>query len=108
MAHVEHVGYDATRREDTNDLPLVLEEWKKYKKNEKDYSVFTQIRTDLWVAKVNFSQVKNKLDVEAYGKEYIETIEKIQNLKNDSVEIVALSGVMRRYFCWGRPQKIRL
>jgi len=81
MAHVEHVGYDATRREDTNDLPLVLEEWKKYKKNEKDYSVFTQIRTDLWVAKVNFSQVKNKLDVEAYGKEYIETIEKIQNLK---------------------------
>jgi type I restriction enzyme M protein len=91
MAHVEHVGYDANRREDINDLPLVLDEWEKYKRSEKDYPIFTQIKDDLWIAKINFSQVQNKLDAEAYGKEYIAIMEKIQYLKNDSVEVVPLS-----------------
>lgn len=91
MAHVEHVGYDANRREDINDLPLVLDEWEKYKRSEKDYPIFTQIKDDLWIAKINFSQVQNKLDAEAYGKEYIAIMEKIQHLKNDSVEVVPLS-----------------
>lgn len=30
MAIAEHVGYDATGRPDTNDLPKILEEWKKF------------------------------------------------------------------------------
>ena len=93
MAHIEHVGYDAVRREDINDLPIILDEWKKYKKNEKDYPVFTQIRSDLWVTKVNFLQVKNKLDVEAYGKEYIETIDKIRDLESSSTKIIPLADL---------------
>jgi type I restriction enzyme M protein len=37
MAIAEHIGYDATGRPDSNDLPKILEEWKKFLKNPKIY-----------------------------------------------------------------------
>jgi len=37
MAIAEHIGYDATGRLDSNDLPKILEEWKKFLKNPKTY-----------------------------------------------------------------------
>jgi len=80
LAHVEHVGYDATRREDKNDLPIVLNEWKKFKKDSTNYPVYKQLTNELWISKVNYSQLKNKLDVEAYSKEYVETLEKINQI----------------------------
>lgn len=38
MAIAEHIGYDATGRPDINDLPRLLEEWKKFLKNPKTYT----------------------------------------------------------------------
>lgn len=38
MAIAEHIGYDATGRPDINDLPKILEEWRKFLKNPKTYS----------------------------------------------------------------------
>lgn len=81
LSHVEHVGYDATRREDKNDLPITLNEWNIYKKNPKNYPIHKQLTKDLWVVKIDYSQLKNKLDVEAYGKEYLEIIEKINEIE---------------------------
>jgi len=80
LAHVEHVGYDATRREDRNDLPLILNEWNEFKKDSTNYHVHKQLMKDLWVSKINYSQLKNKLDVEAYSKEYLEILEKINQI----------------------------
>jgi type I restriction enzyme M protein len=37
MALAEHIGYDATGRIDSNDMPEILEEWKKFLKNPKTY-----------------------------------------------------------------------
>ncbi|MEM3771682.1 MAG: hypothetical protein QXW80_05185 [Candidatus Micrarchaeia archaeon] len=38
MAIAEHIGYDATGRADTNDLPEILEEWRKFLINPKTYT----------------------------------------------------------------------
>lgn len=38
MAIAGHIGYDATGRPDSNDLPKILEEWKKFLKNPKTYT----------------------------------------------------------------------
>jgi len=35
MAIAEHIGYDATGRPDSNDLPKILEEWKNFRKSQK-------------------------------------------------------------------------
>jgi len=37
MAIAEHIGYDATGRPDSNDLPKILEEYRKFEKNPKNY-----------------------------------------------------------------------
>lgn len=37
MAIAEHIGYDATGRPDSNDLPKILEEYRKFEKNPRDY-----------------------------------------------------------------------
>ena len=107
MAHVEHVGYDATRRNDRNDLPSVLKEWVKYKDNRKKYPAFTQLRDDLWITKINLSQLTNKLDVEAYGKGYIETLEKIEKTKDKgkTTKVVPLGDVCLEIFAGVGPSK---
>ena len=38
MAIAEHIGYNATGRPDTNDLPNILGEWKKFLRNHKTYT----------------------------------------------------------------------
>jgi type I restriction enzyme M protein len=80
LAHVEHIGYDATRREDKNDLHTILDEWTKFKKDPAGYPVHKELTSDSWISKVNYSHLKNKLDVEAYSKEYVETLEKISRV----------------------------
>jgi type I restriction enzyme M protein len=105
MAHVEHVGYDATRRDDRNDLPQILEEWHKFKADEKKYPQFNQLKDDLWIAKVDFSQVKNKLDVEAYGKEYLETVEQIRKSEDKDTKVVPLSELCVNMFAGIGPKK---
>ena len=37
MAIAEHIGYDATGRPDSNDLPKILGEWRKFLENSKNY-----------------------------------------------------------------------
>jgi type I restriction enzyme M protein len=37
MAIAEHVGYDATGREDKNDFPKVLEDWRRFKEGEREF-----------------------------------------------------------------------
>ena len=106
LAHVEHVGYDATRREDKNNLPRVLKEWFIYKKNPLQYPIFKQLDSDLWIAKINFSQLKNKLDVEAYSKDYLDILEKINLLgKKRGYRILPLSDVCSTIFPGVGPKK---
>lgn len=105
MAHVEHVGYDATRRDDKNDLPQVLKEWDKFKKDKKKYPRFNQLKNDLWIAKIDFSQVKNKLDVEAYEKEYLETVEEIRKKEDKITKVVPLSDLCVKLFAGVGPKK---
>ena len=105
MAHVERVGYDATRRDDRNDLPRILEEWKKFKNDKDKYPKFNQLEDDLWVAKVGFSQVKNKLDVEAYGKVYLETVARIHSSENQATKIAPLSDLCIDIFPGIGPRK---
>ena len=37
MAIADHVGYDATSRPDANDFPKILEDWRKFKQNQRDF-----------------------------------------------------------------------
>jgi type I restriction enzyme M protein len=106
MAHVEHVGYDATRREDINDLPQILKEYEQFKKDTKNYPRYKQLKSDLWIAKIKFSQLKNKLDVEAYGKDYLDILEKIEKAKRKKgYDVLALSDVSENIFAGVGPKK---
>lgn len=107
LAHVEHVGYDATRRDDKNDLPGVLKEWLTYKQNTSTYPIYKQLGSDLWVVKINFSNLKNKLDVEAYSKDYLDILEKINSIKtrNEGYNVWPLSEVCEDIFAGVGPAK---
>lgn len=105
MAHVEHIGYDATNRADHNDLPQVLNEWRLFNSNTIQYPEFKQLRKDLWIAKVDNSQLKNKLDVEAYSKEYIDAIKTIRASVNDDMSVVPLSELCIDLFPGVGPKK---
>lgn len=105
MAHVEHIGYDATNRQERNDLPHILDEWQLFKSNNFQYPEFKQLRNDLWIAKVNFSQLKNKLDVEAYSKEYIDVIKTIHASTNRSMQVLPLSELCFNLFPGVGPKK---
>jgi len=106
MAHVEHVGYDATRREDINDLPQILKEFKQFEKDTKGYPKYKQLKNDLWIAKIKFSQLKNKLDVEAYSKDYLDIIEKIEKAKRErGYDVLPLFEVSENIFAGVGPKK---
>jgi type I restriction enzyme M protein len=106
MAHVEHVGYDATRREDINDLPQILREYNQFKKDAKNYPKYKQLKKDLWIAKIKFSQLKNKLDVEAYSKDYLDILEKIEKAKRKGgYNVLTLSDVSENIFAGVGPKK---
>lgn len=105
MAHVEHIGYDATNREDRNDLPLVLTEWNSFRANSSLYPEFKQLRDGLWIAKVMFSQLANKLDVEAYSQEYMELLRTIHASKSETMNVLPLSELSLRIFPGVGPKK---
>lgn len=105
MAHVEHVGYDATNRSDGNDLPDVLKEWKTFSSNPTMYPAFKQVKENLWIAKVKHSQLKNKLDVEAYSKDYLDVVRAIQSSVSDSSGVYELSDVSLKIFPGIGPKK---
>lgn len=106
MAHVEHIGYDATRREDINDLPQVLDEYNKFKKDPTNYPKHKELKSDLWITKIDFSQIKNKLDVEAYSKDYIDILENIEKAKRKrGFNIVPLEEVSENIFAGVGPKK---
>lgn len=106
MAHVEKVGYDATDRPDRNDLPSALFEWGEFKRNPEEYQIDKEISADLWFTKVMFSQLGNKLDVEAYGKEYVDIIQRIFEYKGrENFQVVRLGDMATRIFPGVGPKK---
>ncbi|RLI77962.1 hypothetical protein DRP04_10650 [Archaeoglobales archaeon] len=105
MAHVEKIGYDATGRPDRNDLPKVLEEWEKFKQDPAKYPLNKEISPELWFAKVMFSQLGNKLDVEAYGREYMEILERIMELEAKGFTVLTLEDVTKAIFPGISPSK---
>ncbi len=96
LAHVEHVGYDATRRDDSDHLKkYVVTEWNSYQNDRENYP-FKEFEGNLWTARILRSQLRNKLDVEAYGKDYIRTMEKIHELGNNGeYEVRTLQDLCR-------------
>jgi type I restriction enzyme M protein len=97
MAHIERIGYDATLREDKNDFPKVLEEYLTFKKNPENYEG-KFYSNELWTVKVMYSQLSNKLDVEAYDREYISTIEEINKLKEKGYAVFPLHKLCKTIF----------
>jgi len=106
MAHVEKVGYDATGRPERNDLPLVLKEWEKFKHNPNRYPTHKEISSELWFTKVMSSQLANKLDVEAYGKEYMDCLQQIFQYKSKKgYSVVRLEDITQQIFPGVGPKK---
>jgi len=89
MAHIERIGYDANLRPDQNDFEKVVNEYRAFEENPQKYdSRFYS--EELWTVKVMSSQLRNKLDVEAYSREYMNTLEKIFALEKKGFEIKIL------------------
>jgi len=106
MAHVEKVGYDATGRPERNDLPLVLKEWEKFKHNSNRYPAHKEISSELWFTKVMSSQLANKLDVEAYGKVYMDCLQQIFQYKSKKgYSVVRLKDITQQIFPGVGPKK---
>jgi type I restriction enzyme M protein len=105
MAHVEHVGYDATNRVDVNDLPLVLEEWNKFKKRPGAYPIHRTVKPGLWMSAVERSAISSKLDVEAYGEPFIKTVAAIKQTERTGAKVVNLSDICEAIFAGVGPKK---
>ena len=82
MAHVEKVGYDANGRTEDNHLPIVLDEWHKFRVDE-HYPEYTEILPELWITIVPSSKLEDKLDVEAYSKEYMDYLNTLKDYRRD-------------------------
>ena len=82
MAYIGKVGHDATGREDENYLPDVLEELHSFGKDPAAYKGLYRDE-DFWTVQVDFFDLTNKLDVEAYSPDYFRVIEEIESSKND-------------------------
>lgn len=82
MAHIGKVGHDATGREDDNYLPDVLKEIHAFNRDPSAYNGVYRDK-DFWTIRVNFLDLTNKLDVEAYSPEYFKVIEEIKAFKDD-------------------------
>ena len=101
MAHVDHVGYDSNGKLDSNDLPMLLNEWLLYRDNELTYPTYKTIGQDLWVSKVDSSNIRNKLDVDAYDENY----NKInQYFQQPSVKTLPLSSLVKNIFSGISPK----
>ena len=83
-----------------------MEEWEKFKRNPNRYPTHTDISSELWFTKVMSSQLANKLDVEAYGKEYMESLQNIfQYKKKKGYSVVRLEEVTEAIFPGVGPKK---
>ncbi|WP_052696209.1 N-6 DNA methylase [Palaeococcus ferrophilus] len=105
MAHIENIGYDSTGRADRNDLPEVLKEWEKFKQDSSGYPSHKHVSSKLWFTKVMSSQVGTKLDVEAYGKEYVDILNKINLLKAQGFIVAPLKDITTDIFPGIGPKK---
>ncbi|NQE46184.1 Type-1 restriction enzyme MjaXIP specificity protein [ANME-1 cluster archaeon GoMg2] len=72
MVIAEHVGYDATGRSDKNDFPNVLEDWRRFKDDKRDFSnaprAFAVMRGEL----------EGRIDPRYYKPSYLSIISEIE------------------------------
>jgi len=102
MAQVDRIGYDANGRSDTNNLPNILSEWREF--NSGSYPPYKELSPGLWTAAIPSSRLENKLDVEAYNKEYVEYLQTVDSYRNNpKFSVVRLGEITTKIFAGVGP-----
>lgn len=89
MAHIEKIGHDATGREDISYMKDTLDQYTEFKKKPSGYSEAYESE-EKWFRMVYFSQLVNKLDVEAYNPKYFEIV---QEMNDSGLNITELKHI---------------
>jgi type I restriction enzyme M protein len=103
LAQIGKVGHDATGREDANYLGDLIFEMEKFQKDQLNYTNFYR-DAEFWTVKVQFLDLADKLDVEAYSDEYFNIIHSIES---SSADVKTLGQIADVYSGWNTPTKLQ-
>lgn len=117
VAHINHVGYDTVGRPDKNELPKVLKEYEKFKRNPEDYKGFTQEETQIirspqgyrteivesWATKLMRSELDGRLDARHYNPKFVKIFEALSKSPYELKALVELTQDERIFY----PPRLR-
>lgn len=117
VAHINHVGYDAVGRQDKNELPYVLKEYEKYRRNPEDYKGFRIEETKIvrstkgyrseilesWAIKLSRSKLDGRLDARHYNPRFEDLLKILSRSPYERKALEEISQNGRIYY----PPRLR-